>query len=150
MDKGILTRVLRRCLPPLVASQSESPTWARAAALGLAATRVAFGAAALALPTPAGRLWIGSGADGADHAVLLRALGGRDLALGAGVLLADRRGGPLGQWVGLGALSDLVDTAATIGGFVALPRRTRWLVLAGCGGAATAGALAARALSATS
>ncbi|MGH8979677.1 MAG: hypothetical protein ACRDWE_01460 [Acidimicrobiales bacterium] len=113
---------------------SVSPWWRRTA-LGLGALRVGLGVAALAVPETAGRLWIGDGATGRDKAVLVRALGGRDVALGAGVLLAARRGRTLRRWVVLGALSDFVDVLSTAAGFTELPKWRRWLVLGASGGA---------------
>lgn len=113
------------------------------AAVGLAAMRVAFGCTALAAPGTAGRAWIGQGASGRDRAVLVRALGGRDIALGLGALLALRSGRDARRWLLMGAASDLVDTVASAAGFVALPKLRRWLVLAASGGAAGAGVLLA-------
>lgn len=121
--------------------------WSTQAAVGIAGLRVALGAAALIVPGLAGRAWIGPGAAGRDRAVMLRALGGRDIALGAGALLGASEREALRRWVALGALSDLVDTIATAAGFAALPKRRRWLVLAACAGAASAGSLAAAGLS---
>lgn len=126
-------------------------------AVGVAATRALLGVVALAIPERAGRVWVGGGATGADRAVLLRALGGRDVALAAGALAAaaNVRGmegeavnavRSLAIWVAMGAVSDLVDTVATAAGFSALPRFTRWLTLVASGGAAAAGAVTAAAL----
>jgi len=109
-------------------------------ATAIALTRVVLGLAAVAAPGPAGRAWIGPGASGRDRAVILRALGGRDVALGVGALLALRAGREARRWLLMGAISDLVDTAASAAGFGALPERRRWLVLAASGGAACAGA----------
>lgn len=119
--------------------------WSARAAVGLAATRVVLGCAALAVPEVAGRAWIGKGADGRDRAVLLRALGGRDVALGVGAVLSLRTGRDVRRWLLMGATSDLVDTVASAAGFAALPRWRRWLVLLASGGAACAGvAIAAK------
>jgi len=110
--------------------------------MGLAASRVALGVSALVCPAPLGRAWVGPSAEGATAAVLCRALGARDVALGIGALSAandtERR-----RWVALGALSDVGDTLATVATFALLPRQTRWLVLAACVGAAVVGAGAA-------
>ncbi|HVC13739.1 MAG TPA: hypothetical protein VND62_02665 [Acidimicrobiales bacterium] len=125
------------------AADAQRQSWTRRAAVGIAATRVVLGCAALTLPGPAGRAWIGQGATGRDRAVLVRALGGRDVALGAGALLALRSGGDIRRWLVLGATSDAVDAAASAAGFGALPRWRRWLVLAASGGTAGAGLLLA-------
>ncbi len=132
-------------------SPSQAPqTWFSRAATGLAATRVLLGCIALALPGAAGRAWIGQGASGRDRAVLLRALGGRDVALGVGALLALRSGGDTRRWLLMGAASDLIDTAASTVGFSALPRWRRWLVLTASGGASCAGVVLASNLPASS
>ena len=118
----------------------------RRAALCLAGLRAALGVAAILAPGAAGRAWIGPDASGRDRHVLLRALGGRDLALGVGALLADRRGRDVRGWIAMGAVSDLVDTVATAAGFGALPRLRRWMVLMASAGAVAGGvALAASA-----
>lgn len=130
----------------LGADEEDIVRWSTQAALAIAGLRVALGVAALVAPGLAGRAWIGGGASGRDRAVTLRALGGRDIALGAGALLGAGERDELRRWVTLGAVSDLVDTLATTVGFGALPRRRRWLVLAACAGAAAGGALAAAGL----
>lgn len=122
---------------------SATHPWYRRGALGIALVRVALGTAALAFPEAAGRAWIGRGADGRDRAVLLRALGGRDVALGLGALLAVRRARGARPWLFMGALSDLVDTVATGMGFDELPALRRWLVVAASTGAAVSGAVLA-------
>jgi len=111
----------------------------RRAAIGLAALRTTLGVVALVLPGKAGRSWIGAGATGRDRAVLLRALGGRDVALGVGALLAARDGREFRRWLIMGSASDLVDALATTVGFSALPKLRRWLVLLASAGAAVAG-----------
>jgi len=105
---------------------------------------VALGGVAVVAPDLVARPWIGTDADRDGAKVLGRALGGRDLALGIGPVLASRRGGPVRGWVEAAALADLVDVAATLAVFSRLPRRGRWLVLASAAGAALAGSVAAR------
>lgn len=134
-------------MPRLATKEVQVPSWSIRAAAGLAATRVLLGLAALAVPEPAGRAWIGAGACGRDRAVLLRALGGRDVALGLGALLALGTGGDVGRWLVMGATSDLVDAAASAAAFAALPMWSRWLVLVASGGAACAGIVIAADLS---
>lgn len=122
------------------------PGPARGLALWVAAARIGLGLVAAVAPTVVARPWIGDDAHRPGAMVLGRALGGRDLALGLGPLLAARRGAPLRGWVEAAALADLVDTGATLVAFRRLPRRGRWLVLASAGAAAAAGAVAARSL----
>jgi hypothetical protein len=123
-----------------IAGGGDGPTdpYGRAA-FGLAALRSMLGVAALVMPERAGRAWIGEGASGRNRAVLLRALGGRDVALGVGALMATEREGELARWLAVGALSDLVDALATAAGFGALPRFRRWMVIAASAGAAVVG-----------
>lgn|GEM_PF-3485332 len=90
-----------------------APFASRRTHLGLLATaRVTLGAAALAHPTAALR------ATGVDRVTAERTawtaqlLGGRDLALGAGLLHALATGQPTTGWVLASALADTVDTAA--------------------------------------
>src|SRR5581483_4627507 len=115
-------------------------------ALGLAICRVGLGLMAIVEPSPISRPWIGASRDEVGPRVLARALGGRDVALGLGVLLAARRNAPLRGWVEAGALADAVDAAATALAFRRLPRSGRYLVLAASGGAAALGSAAARRL----
>jgi len=117
--------------------------WATAVAVG----RVALGVTALAWPSVPARPWVGAAADDVAARVFGRALGGRDLALGLGALVALQ--GPAAQagsaraWVAAGALSDALDVVATVSSWPELPRVTRWLVAASAGGAALAGAAGA-------
>jgi hypothetical protein len=117
------------------ARSDKMPRWPRTVAVGLAGVRVALGAAAIASPAAAGRLWIGEGASGAERAVLVRALGGRDIALGAGALVGLSRNDQLRRWIAVGALSDFIDTVSTLAGFASLPKVRRWLVLVASAGA---------------
>jgi hypothetical protein len=119
---------------------------ARRLALALAAGRVGVGGVAVLAPRVMANPWIGERGNDPLAAVLARALGGRDLALGVGVLMASRRGQPLRGWVEAGALADLVDAAVTLAAFGRLPNRGRLLVLAAAGGAAMVGTVAARTL----
>jgi hypothetical protein len=82
----------------------------------LAAGRVAIGASLVVLPGFAGGFWIGAAAKDPRTKVMIRAMGIRDLALGAGLLRALDRGEPAKGWAMLGAASDAVDVAATAAG----------------------------------
>lgn len=116
------------------------PEQARAAALALAGVRAAIGVSAVVAPKVPLRPWVGAElADRAGARLLGRTLGGRDLALGAGALLADRRGAPIRGWVEAGALADACDLLATVLAYGSLPRRTRLGVLALIAGAVGAG-----------
>lgn len=118
-------------------------TLLRQGARAVAAGRVALGLTALAWPAVVARPWVGP-AGGVTGRVFGRALGGRDLALGLGALVAlERQSDEASAWVAAGALSDALDVAASLASWRELPRLTRWLVLASAGGAAIAGAAGA-------
>lgn len=118
-----------------------SGSQARAVATAVAAARVAIGVGALVAPELLLRPWAGSGERG--ERLLARAIGGRDLALGLGALLAMRHDSAVRGWVEAGGLADAVDAAVTAASWSSLPRRGRWVVL----GAAGAGAVSARVVS---
>src|SRR4051794_28463274 len=76
--------------------------------------RIGVGAAFVLLPALAGRMWIGSDAARRPVKVLARAFGARDLAIGLGVVIALDRGTPVRGWIEAGALSDGIDTCASL------------------------------------
>jgi hypothetical protein len=76
--------------------------------------RIAVGAACVLFPGLAGRMWIGSDAARRPVKVLARAFGARDLAIGLGAVIALDRGTPVRGWIEAGALSDGIDTVATL------------------------------------
>jgi hypothetical protein len=115
-------------------------------AVTIAGARVALGAVAIAAPRAASRPWVGAATAGPASAVLGRALGGRDVALGLGALLASRRSAPLRGWVEAGGLADCGDVTATLLSFGRLPRWGRWVVLAASVGAAASAAVVAPSL----
>ncbi|MGD0084791.1 MAG: hypothetical protein ABSD78_16595 [Acidimicrobiales bacterium] len=118
------------------------PRQARQVAIGLAATRIAIGVAAWVTPKLVVRPWVGDVvAEDAGGHVLSRALGGRDVALGAGSLIALRHGGPTRGWIEASALADAGDLLATVAAFKSLPRLTRWGIFGLTLGAVAAGAL---------
>ena len=109
----------------------------------LSAGRIAVGSALLAAPRPAARGWIGEGADAPGVTVLTRALGIRDLVLGAGTLRALGSGDPVRSWAQLGAVCDAVDLAATVLAVRHVGLRRALPVMVVAGGAAAAGWTAA-------
>lgn len=113
---------------------------ARALARALGVGRVALGAVAMVLPQLPLRPWVGEAAGDRAARLLARALGGRDIALGLGVLLALSHDAPVRGWVEAGGVADAGDVAVTLAHLRSLPRRGRWLVVA----AATGGLVAAR------
>jgi hypothetical protein len=80
----------------------------------MAIGRIAFGAALLVKPEAAVSGWVGRRAAsfGGTQAVT-RAVGARDLGLGAGALLALVRGRDARDWVAAGAFADLADLVTT-------------------------------------
>jgi hypothetical protein len=116
-------------------------------ARGQAVNRVAIGAGLIALPGLFARVWIGSGASDDRAKVLARALGVRDLMLGAAALVALRDGDS--AWVrrafAAQAVADAVDFLAIVpaGSDVPLPSRILGGTMA-AGSAAVAAAYAER------
>ncbi|MDA8342102.1 MAG: hypothetical protein M0007_07760 [Actinomycetota bacterium] len=119
---------------------------ARALARIVATGRIAVGVTALLSPVVVTEPWIGPLARTPGVRVFARAMGGRDIALGAGTLRAlSRPGDEARTWVALGGVADTVDLLATVFSFSQLPRR-RWAILAVTAGAAVASFRAATAL----
>lgn len=73
--------------------------------------RIALGAGALVAPAPVSRAF-GLG-EGPTARLAGRYLGGRDLATGVGMVLADRHGSARG-WFEAAALIDFIDAGATL------------------------------------
>jgi hypothetical protein len=116
---------------------------ARELALWHARGRQFVGAAFVLAPGLAGRAWIGGEAGRRPVKVLARAFGARDLALGLGVAIALDRGAPVRGWIEAGALSDAIDTAASLLAGNSIPPSVRWPCVAlGAGSAALGAALA--------
>jgi len=109
----------------------------------IAAGRVVIGATLTLAPGFAGGQWVGEVAQRKDAKVMIRAMGVRDLALGAGALQALSSGDPVRSWVLMGALSDVIDFTATALALRQLGARRALPVLAVAATAATIGALSA-------
>jgi hypothetical protein len=91
--------------------------------------RVVVGAALVAAPTIVARSWVGDDGGGPAAKVIGRALGIRDVALGAGLLRALDRDQPARGWMAAAALADTIDAAATLLNWRDLPPVGRTLVL---------------------
>ena len=89
------------------------------------AIRVGVGSALMVAPGWAGRIWVGPSADGAGSKVFARALGARDVALGARVLQSARNGKEAGEWLRSGYIADMADAVATVIAFKNLSRARR-------------------------
>jgi hypothetical protein len=108
-------------------------------ALALARTRLAIGAAALVAPGLLGRaMWRREGADPAAR-MFGRMLGGRDIALGLGVVIAIDRGAPVRGWLEAGALADGVDFLSAVAARRELSSGVLTGTAASAGGAALLG-----------
>jgi hypothetical protein len=102
----------------------------RSVARALAAVRVGVGAALLLTPRLAQRVWLGPGRTAPR---LARALGARDVALGAAVMRSSAAGTPTTTWIRAGAAADAVDAAGHVlaGRRLGGGRRALWSAVAG-------------------
>lgn len=118
----------------------------RDAARAQAAGRVAIGAALTLAPRLAGRGWIGEESSQPGTQAILRALGIRDLILGALTLHVVDRPGVGSRTIATCAVADVVDFAGTLAVRDQLPGRAANGTLALAGGSAIAGLALAAAL----
>jgi len=115
----------------------------RELALWHARGRQLVGAAFVVAPGLAGSAWIAGDARRRPVKVLARAFGARDLAIGLGIAIALDRGTPVRGWLEGAALSDGIDTAASLLAGDSIPPAIRWPCVAlGAGSAAMAAWLA--------
>ncbi len=94
------------------------------------AGRIIAGAALMLAPGLAGQLWIGDAARQPGAKVAVRALGIRDLALGAGTMQALGSGAPPRPWALAGAAADRVDSVGTLLALRRIPPRRALAVVA--------------------
>ena len=118
----------------------------RTLAEALAVNRIVLGANLVAAPGLTGAsTWVGPAAALPATKVFARALGVRDVALGAGALLALRRGERARDWFAGHLLADATDFAATLAARRALPRpAAAGVPLLAAGATATGAWLASR------
>ncbi|HEX2057608.1 MAG TPA: hypothetical protein VHI71_04485 [Actinomycetota bacterium] len=90
-------------------------------------TRLALGAGTFFFPNLAAKLWMGRGADESVSRVALRGLGGREAAIGFGLLTALETGASPGPWLQAGAIADLGDALGTLAQRGRLPA-SRWIL----------------------
>ena len=108
----------------------------RAVAIG----RIALGASFVVAPSVALRAWPGHDlATGPVARLLARSVGVRDIALGAGTLMAVQHEAPVRGWLEAAMLADAGDAAAILLGFRHLPRMRALVMLGASVGAAVAG-----------
>jgi hypothetical protein len=103
--------------------------------------RVVFGAAALAAPGATGQLLAGDGGAAPDAQAFLRGMGGREIGLGVGLLIAIRANRPVRPWLAAALLADGGDIAGIAGAWRHMDPSKRRLGLATAGGAAATGAI---------
>ncbi|HSA53599.1 MAG TPA: hypothetical protein VLH10_26240 [Yinghuangia sp.] len=119
---------------------SKKVRWAGA---GWGAARVALGVVAITAPPLVSRPWIGRDSDTAGATVFARALGVRDITLGAGTAASALTGRGFTGWALASAAADVGDTLVTRHHWPELPR-TRVVIATLAGASAAAGtALAA-------
>lgn len=115
-------------------------------ALFLARGRIALGAAALVAPRLAARV-MGAGRSPAGTSPLFaRMLGGRDVALGLGTVIAVDRGKPVRGWLEGSALADAVDCLACLLARRELPPNVVRATVSVAGASAVVGILLSRRL----
>lgn len=85
--------------------------------------RAVFGTAFLVAPESVGTRWVGPVAEDNRVAILLRAVGGRDVAIGLGAARAVARGTDAPAWLAASAACDAIDFAATLAARGQLPDR---------------------------
>ena len=110
----------------------------------LGAVRTGVGAALVVAPRWAGRTWVGSGPATTAGTVFARAIGARDVVLGASTLAAAGSGGDTTQMLRLGAMSDLADAVASLLAARSLDARRRVAMPLFAGGIGVASLVAAR------
>jgi hypothetical protein len=81
----------------------------------------------------------GRGGAGPGIKTLIRMLGGRDVVLGLGVVIALDRGAPVRGWLEAGAVADIVDLVACVLARDEMPRSAYLNTVALAGGSALAG-----------
>lgn len=123
-----------------MADTSSPSPWITA----LAGGRVALGAALALAPRRLGRVWLGSAVDDRATRVAVRSMGARDAVIGAGALMAARRGAPVRGWLEAGAAADGADLLASLLGGSRLPLGGRVAVPVFAAAGMAAGAVLAR------
>jgi hypothetical protein len=108
--------------------------------------RIAIGVAALAVPGPAVRAIGADSESGGLAPPLARMLGGRDVALGLGTVVALDHGTPVRGWLEGAALADTVDCVACVIARRHMTPRAFWATVGLAGASAVLGVVLARRL----
>jgi hypothetical protein len=106
----------------------------------MSVARVAIGAALISVPPLATDMWLGRKGMTAPARLLSRALGSRDLAIGAGALWSLAGRSPLHPWLVAGVVADGTDLVATLLHRKDLPDTAVPLVIATAGAGVAMGA----------
>jgi hypothetical protein len=81
----------------------------------LAWARIGVGAVLFLMPGKAARMWMGREQADFPTNMMVRGLGARDLAIGAGLATALESGGRASSWLQAGAAADAADALGTLG-----------------------------------
>jgi hypothetical protein len=100
---------------------SATTTATRISGLG----RAVYGTGLVVAPGIFARVWLGREAERPSAQLALRAVGVRDAAVGLGMLLSADDADRQRPWLAAGAVSDLVDMAATLLAGPAIPESSR-------------------------
>jgi hypothetical protein len=125
---------------PIEASGSTSASASAVRAFAIA--RIAIGAGLIVTPRVVLGRFLGRESASVGAQWLGRGMGGRDIALGLGLLFAVRRGAPVRGWLEAGMLADSTDAVASLLAARDLPGPTGLLMA----GAAVGGVVAGRRL----
>jgi hypothetical protein len=110
----------------------------------LSLVRLVIGIGFFVMPRRLGRWWTGEEETSATSRMALRSLGGRDVALAVGTLVALENKGNVRGWLEAGALADASDAVGTLSNWGDLPFLRRLLGLASSVSAVTVGLNLAR------
>src|SRR5947209_19680235 len=116
----------------------------RQLAQGVGIARIAFGIGFITMPGWTGRIWIGSDSHRPAVKVLTQAIGARDVLMGAGTLMAMRRGRRARGWLEAISATDVIDFTCGLLAGERIPKASRAAVLVLAGGSAAQAAVAAR------
>jgi hypothetical protein len=118
----------------------------RDAAIAMGRGRIALGVTGLLAPAAVASFMIGRDGSRGGSRLLSRLIGGRDIALGLGTVIALDRGAPVRGWLEAAALADGVDAAACLLAREHMPRRASTGVVVLASAAAGVGMWLAREL----
>ena len=101
--------------------------------------RVIIGLGLFLTPRQASRFWTGHASDEWIARMSIKQIGGREIAVGAGLLRALDKGEPLRPWLAASAASDVTDVMAVLGAWREMRPLQRWTFFLGAAGAAVLG-----------